>query len=104
MKRTDRDSWSAISSMARRVRVGQGCARAAPLPVVTAHGLRGSHASFAMACGTTARIVAGTLGHRSESMTLRACTSADAVAAGMQRRVLAQLAATPPANDDKKLR
>jgi integrase len=62
---------------------------AAKVPVVCAHGLRGTHASLAEAAGTSSQVVAATLGHESVKTTHGHYTRPDAVANAQQGRVLA---------------
>lgn len=52
---------------------------AAKVPLVTAHGMRGLHATLAMQAGATAHLVAAALGHESETTTLESYADASAV-------------------------
>jgi integrase len=61
---------------------------AAKVPEVTAHGLRGGHASVAVEAGLSPLVVAASLGHASPSMTVAAYAQAEAVQAARQGRVL----------------
>jgi integrase len=62
--------------------------RAAGVPEVPPHGLRGTHASIATSGGASGVAVAATLGHASEAVTRRHYTSAEAATEGQQRRAL----------------
>ena len=56
---------------------------------VTAHGLRGTHASLAAEVGVTAHALSMAMGHASEKMTFGGCyATAQAAAKGRQKRVL----------------
>ena len=65
--------------------------KAAGVPVVSAHGLRGTHASLAMSAGATGDIVAAALGHESFTTTERHYARPDSVAAGKQTGALREL-------------
>jgi integrase len=60
----------------------------AGVPVVCPHGLRGTHASLAMAAGASSALVAKSLGHASDAVTLAHYAQPAAVAAGAQERLL----------------
>lgn len=62
--------------------------KAAKVPVVTTHGLRGTHATLAVDAGITGGAVAASLGHESfEGVTVRHYASADSVAGARADRV-----------------
>lgn len=65
--------------------------RAAGVPVVCAHGLRGTHASIAQDHGATGRVVAGALGHESEAVTEAHYTTREAAQRGRVRRAALRL-------------
>jgi hypothetical protein len=79
-QRLDRDVDGARS-------VRQICV-AAGVPVVSAHGLRGTHATLATARGTTGEVVAAALGHESPSTTYQSYAKPSAVRSARQDRVL----------------
>ena len=60
----------------------------AKVPVVTAHGMRGTHATLATDAGMSGRAVAGALGHTAPTTTYRSYAKAEAVEASRQRRVI----------------
>jgi integrase len=62
--------------------------RLAKVPIVCAHGLRGTHASLAEAVGISSHAVANSLGHESVKTTHSHYTSPDAVAKAQQGRLL----------------
>lgn len=64
---------------------------AADVPVVCPHGLRGTHASLAMAAGSSSALVAASMGHSPEVM-LAHYAQPGAVASGAQERLLKVLA------------
>jgi integrase len=64
----------------------------AGVPRVTAHGLRGSHATLAEESGVSSHAVAKALGHESTRITHAAYTRPEAVESARQGRVLAALA------------
>ncbi len=66
----------------------QKICRAARVPSVSAHGMRGLHSTLAMETGMSAQIVAASLGHASSTTTLQSYASPEAVAGAQQRRVL----------------
>lgn len=51
----------------------------AGVPVVSPHGLRGTHATLATRAGATSQLVAGSLGHSSPAVTEAHYTQAEAV-------------------------
>lgn len=55
---------------------------------VTAHGMRGLHATIAKDRGATGAMVAGTLGHAHERITAKSYTDPHQVAAGVRRRTV----------------
>lgn len=59
----------------------------AKVPVITAHGLRGTHATLATAAGATSHVVAGALGHTSTSITERSYIEPQTRARSVQRAV-----------------
>jgi len=61
--------------------------KAAGVPVVTPHGLRGTHSSLATEAGATSQAVAGTLGHAGTAVTERHYISGSAAASERARRV-----------------
>lgn len=63
----------------------------AGVPVVSAHSMRGLHATLAMSAGITAHVVAASVGHESERTTVESYAKPEAVAAAQQRRTLAIL-------------
>jgi integrase len=65
--------------------------RAAGVPVVPPHGLRGTHASLAMTAGATGDLVAAALGHESFTTTERHYARPEAIAAGQQSGALREL-------------
>jgi integrase len=69
----------------------QRLCRAAGVPVVSAHGLRGTHATVAQDMGATGRIVAAALGHTSEAVTAAHYTKPDAADRGRARRAALRL-------------
>jgi integrase len=62
--------------------------RLAGVPLVCAHGMRGTHSSLAHQMGMTSHVVALAMGHESERTTLESYTDPSAVATGQQRRLL----------------
>lgn len=69
----------------------QRICREAAVPVVTAHGQRGLHATLAVEAGVTARAVADALGHESFKTTAQSYARADGVGLARQTRVLSVL-------------
>lgn len=63
----------------------------AKVPVVTAHGQRGLHATLAVEAGITAHAVAAALGHESFKVTAQSYAKAEAVETARQDRVFAVL-------------
>lgn len=70
-----------------RKQVHRICA-AAGVPRVSAHGMRGLHATIALELGATGALVAGALGHEDERTTRSSYADAERVAAGVRRRTL----------------
>lgn len=66
--------------------------RLAGVPVICAHGARGTQSSIAMGAGATAQLVAATLGHASSAVTLAHYAEPGAVASGQAGRALRVLA------------
>lgn len=64
----------------------------AKVPHVSAHSMRGLHATLAMEAGVTGAVVAASLGQGSASVTVQSYADAAAVAAGKQRTTLRVLA------------
>jgi integrase len=62
--------------------------KAAGVPKVPAHGLRGTHATLAVSAGATSHLVAAALGHESFSTTARHYAKAEAIEGAQQERVL----------------
>jgi integrase len=62
--------------------------RAAGVPLVSAHGMRGLHASLASAAGLTGEVVAAQLGHADASTTAQSYSAPAARARGRQAAVL----------------
>ncbi|MFA5061677.1 MAG: tyrosine-type recombinase/integrase [Patescibacteria group bacterium] len=60
----------------------------AGVPVVCAHGMRGTHSSIAHAFGFTSRAVADAMGHESEKTTIESYTDPSVVANAQQKRML----------------
>lgn len=65
---------------------GRRICRLADVPEVTAHGLRGTHATLAIDGGASADVVAATLGHTNVRITQRHYTKAEATDAARGRR------------------
>jgi integrase len=63
------------------------CAEAG-VPVVTAHGQRGLHATLAVEAGVSSRAVADSLGHESFSTTAQSYAKAEGVGKARQQRTL----------------
>ena len=63
----------------------------ASVPVISAHGMRGTHASLARESGHTAHAVAAAMGHSSTKMHEAAYATREAVQKGTQRRALLKL-------------
>jgi len=66
----------------------QRICRAAKVPVVTAHGQRGLHATLAVSSGITSHAVAAALGHESFRITARSYARPEAIDSARQDRVL----------------
>jgi integrase len=66
----------------------QRICRAAAVPVVPAHGLRGTHATLAVDAGATSHLVAAALGHESFATTARHYARTEAIEGAQQERVL----------------
>jgi integrase len=66
----------------------QRICRAAGVPMVPAHGLRGTHATLAVDAGATSHLVAAALGHESFATTARHYARTDAIEGAQQERVL----------------
>ncbi|MEP6653473.1 MAG: tyrosine-type recombinase/integrase [Myxococcales bacterium] len=66
--------------------------KAAGVPRVTAHGMRGLHGTLAVETGLSAHAVAAALGHESISTTLQSYAQAGAGAGARQQKVLTVLA------------
>jgi integrase len=69
----------------------QRICREAGVPVVTAHGQRGLHATLAVEAGVTSRAVADALGHESFKTTAQSYARADGVGLARQTRALSVL-------------
>lgn len=69
----------------------QRICRAAKVPVVTAHGQRGLHATLAVSSGITAHAVAAALGHESFRITAQSYARPEAIDSARQDRVLGML-------------
>ena len=66
--------------------------KAAGVPLVTAHGMRGLHGTLAVETGISAHAVAGALGHESVTTTLQSYAKAGAGSSVRQQKVLTVLA------------
>jgi integrase len=66
----------------------QRICRLAQVPTVTAHGMRGLHASLAVDSGVTAPVVASALGHESFSTTQQSYAKQGAIDGAKQKRAL----------------
>lgn len=78
--------------------------KAAGVPVVPAHGLRGTHATLAVAAGATGDVVAAALGHESFTTTARHYARPEAIESATQAHALRELENSSrgfprPAND-----
>jgi integrase len=69
----------------------QKICRAAEVPVITAHGMRGTHATLASSVGATGEVVARALGHEDVSTTYESYAKAEAVQGAKQKLVLRAL-------------
>ncbi len=82
---------SSVQSRGHRywvLRSVQRICRAAGVPTVPAHGLRGTHATLAVSAGATSHVAAAALGHESFSTTARHYAKAEAIDGALQDRVL----------------
>ena len=70
----------------------QRICKAAEVPLVGAHSMRGLHSTLAMDAGVTGHVVAASLGHERVSTTIQSYAKAEAVAGAQQRRTLTVLA------------
>jgi integrase len=70
----------------------QAICKAAEVPVVCAHSMRGLHSTLAMDAGVTGHVVAASLGHERVSTTIESYAKPEAVAGAQQRRTLRVLA------------
>jgi len=70
----------------------QRICKAAKVPLVTAHAMRGLHGTLAVDSGITSHAVAAALGHESFKTTAESYAQRDAVAGAQQKRVLGVLA------------
>jgi integrase len=70
----------------------QRICKAAGVPKVTAHAMRGLHSTLAVDSGITSHAVAAALGHESFRTTAESYAQRDAVAGAQQKRVLGVLA------------
>ncbi|MEP6653614.1 MAG: tyrosine-type recombinase/integrase [Myxococcales bacterium] len=70
------------------LRAVQRICKAAGVPTVSAHGLRGTHATLAVSAGATSHVVAAALGHESFSTTARHYARPEAIEGAQQERVL----------------
>jgi len=70
----------------------QTICKAAVVPVVCAHSMRGLHSTLALDAGVTGRVVAASLGHERVSTTIESYAKPEAVAGAQQRRTLRILA------------
>ena len=66
----------------------QRICKAAGVPKVTAHGMRGLHGTLAVDSGITSHAVAAALGHESFKTTAESYAQREAVAGAQQRRAL----------------
>jgi integrase len=62
--------------------------KAAGVPRVPSHGLRGTHATLAVSAGATSHVVAAALGHESFATTARHYARTEAIESAVQERVL----------------
>jgi integrase len=65
--------------------------KAAGVPIIPPHGLRGTHASLAMSAGGTGNLVAAALGHESFTTTERHYARPEAIAEARQSGALREL-------------
>jgi integrase len=75
----------------RVLRAVKRCCEAAGVPVVTAHGLRGTHAKVAREVGVSGVLLAAAMGHESEATTTEHYAGRNAVQQGAIERVTAAL-------------
>jgi integrase len=73
----------------------QKICREADVPVVTAHGQRGLHATLAVSSGITAHAVAAALGHESFRITAQSYARSEAIDSAKQERVMSALGPQP---------
>jgi integrase len=73
------------------LRAVKRCCQAAGVPIVTAHGLRGTHAKIAREVGVSGVLLATAMGHESETMTTEHYAGRSAVQQGAIERVTAAL-------------
>lgn len=73
----------------------QRICKLAKVPIVTAHGMRGLHATLAIEEGATPDLVARSLGHEHASMTMRAYAAPGSAESARQGRTLRLLADRP---------
>ncbi len=66
----------------------QRICKAAKVPTVCAHSMRGLHSTLAVAAGVTPDVVAASVGHESSTTTLQSYAKPEAVATAQQERVL----------------
>ena len=71
--------------------VGAADCKAAGVPKVSAHGMRGLHGTLAVDSGITSHAVASALGHESFKTTAESYAKREAVAGAQQKRALAVL-------------
>lgn len=74
--------------------------RAAGVPTVTAHGMRGGHATLATERGVTGHVVAKALGHETSATTYQSYAKRSAVSAAKQRKVIEVLDLTSRVGND----
>jgi integrase len=73
------------------LRAVRRCCKAAGVPVVTPHGLRGTHAKVAREVGVSGVLLAAAMGHESEATTTEHYAGRNAVQQGAIERVTAAL-------------
>ena len=73
----------------------QRICKAAGVPMVPAHGLRGTHATLAVSAGATSHLVAAALGHESFTTTARHYAKTEAIEGALQERVLEKFTVVP---------
>jgi len=89
-------SWRFLSTylvcpIAEKGRSEHAFCKAAGVPKVSAHGMRGLHGTLAVDSGITSHAVASALGHESFETTATHCAKREAVAGAQQKRALAVL-------------